>query len=60
MAAKAGYLDLVKLMTTETVQVVVMDNSMLSSETRSVVHAALRGRNIGNFALLPPKNCYFH
>ncbi|KAI8004402.1 Protein ACCELERATED CELL DEATH 6 [Camellia lanceoleosa] len=46
MAAKAGYLDLVKLMTAETVQVVVMDNSMLSSETRSVVHAALRGRNI--------------
>ncbi|CAL5347670.1 unnamed protein product [Camellia sinensis] len=46
MAAKAGYLDLVKPMTAETVQVVVMDNSMSSSETRSVVHAALRGRNI--------------
>ncbi|KAL7177289.1 hypothetical protein ACSBR2_030608 [Camellia fascicularis] len=46
MAAEAGFLDLVKLMTAETVEVVVMDNSMSSSETRSVVHAAPRGRNI--------------
>ncbi|KAL7177311.1 hypothetical protein ACSBR2_030630 [Camellia fascicularis] len=46
MAAEAGFLDLVKLMTAETVEGVVMDNSMYSSETRSVVHAALRGRNI--------------
>ncbi|CAL5413376.1 unnamed protein product [Camellia sinensis] len=45
MAAEAGFLDLVNLMTAETVEVVVMDNSMSSSETRSVVHAALRGRN---------------
>ncbi|CAL5416378.1 unnamed protein product [Camellia sinensis] len=44
MAAEAGFLDLVKLMTAETV---VMDNFMSSSETRSVVHAALGGRNIG-------------
>ncbi|KAI8004739.1 Serine/threonine-protein phosphatase 6 regulatory ankyrin repeat subunit C [Camellia lanceoleosa] len=51
MAAEAGFLDLVKLMTAETVEVVVMDNSMSSSETRSVVHAALRGRNIGNFSI---------
>ncbi|CAL5413817.1 unnamed protein product [Camellia sinensis] len=46
MAAEAGFLDLVKLMTAETVEVVVMDNFTSSSETRSVVHAALRGRNI--------------
>ncbi|KAL7177308.1 hypothetical protein ACSBR2_030627 [Camellia fascicularis] len=51
MAAEAGFLDLVKLMTAETVEVVVMDNSLSSSETRSVVHAGLRGRNIGNFSI---------